>query len=237
VPADRLSVVLRAVAENGEDGAGSVVDRVCAAATMLLSVSGAGISLMLDGELRGAAGVSDPGIAAIQELELELGEGPGAEAWRSGAPVLTSDLAAGADTRWPVFAPAALRAAVRAVFAFPVALGAIRLGVLVLYRDRPGVLTADQTAYGLVSADIATWVILGLQAGAPTRDGLPELLAGEPTHWAEIHQATGKVAVQLEISLEEALVRLRAHAFATGRPLRAIARNIVAGELRLEAAT
>lgn len=60
---------------------------------------------MLDGELRGAAGVSDTGVAAIQELELELGEGSGAEAWRSGAPVLTSDLAAGADTRWTGVCP------------------------------------------------------------------------------------------------------------------------------------
>lgn len=227
--------MLRAIAETGEDGAESVVDRVCVAATMLLSVSGAGISLMLDGELRGAAGVSDSGIAAIQEAELELGEGPGAEVWRSGAPVLTSDLAAGADTRWPMFVPVALRAGVRALFAFPVALGAIRLGVLLLYRDRPGGLTPDQTAYGLVSADVATWVILGLQAGAPTRDWLPDLLAGEPPHWAEIHQATGKVAAQLGIPLEEALVRLRAHAFASGRPLRAIARETVAGRLRLEA--
>jgi ANTAR domain len=90
---------------------------------------------------------------------------------------------------------------------------------------------------GLVSADIATWVIFGLQAGAPTRDGLSELLAGEPPHWAEIHQATGRVAAELGISLEEALVRLRAHAFASGRPLRAIARAVVAGELRLESST
>lgn len=69
---------------------------------------------MLDGEHRGAAGVSDTGVAAIQELELELGEGPGPEAWRSGATVLTSDLSAGADPRWPVFVPAAFRAGVRA---------------------------------------------------------------------------------------------------------------------------
>jgi hypothetical protein len=229
-----LSAVLSAVAETSQSGAGSVVDGVSAAAVLLLAVSGAGISLMLDGELRGAAGLSDPGIAAIQELELELGEGPGREAWRSGEPVLTSDLAAGAERRWPVFAPAAVQAGARAVFAFPIALGAIRLGVLMLYRERPGVLSTDQVAHGYILADIATWTILGLQAGA-AQDGLSELLAGEPPHWAEIHQATGKVAAQLGISLEEALVRLRGRAFASGRPLRVIAREIVGGQLRLEA--
>lgn len=64
---DRLSVVLAAMA--GVDGeAPSVIDRVCVAAVLLLSLSGAGISLMVDGQLRGSAGVSEPGIATVQEL-------------------------------------------------------------------------------------------------------------------------------------------------------------------------
>jgi hypothetical protein len=57
---------------------------------------------------------------------------------------------------------------VLAVFVFPLLLGAIRVGVLVFYRDRPGGLDGDELAYGLVLADLATWVILGLQSGAPS---------------------------------------------------------------------
>lgn len=138
-----------------------------------------------------------------------------------------------AVVRWPAFAQAGVGAGVLAVFAFPLALGAIRIGVLVLYRDRRGVLSADELADGLVLADVATHMVLGLQAGAPA-DTLHELLAKEPPHWAEIHQATGMVSLQLEAPLDEAFVRLRAHAFAHDLPLRDVASDVVAGHLRLE---
>ena len=232
VTTDRLSTVLAAMAE--VDGAApSVLDRLCSATVALLSMRGAGISLIVDGELRGSAGVSDPGIAAVQELQLELGEGPCVDAWASMEPVFEPDLRAPAVVRWPAFAKAGIEAGLLAVFAFPLSLGAIRIGVLVLYRDRTGGLSADELAYGLVLADLATWVILGVQSGAPA-DVLHEQLSAEPPHWAEIHQATGIVSVQLGVPLDEAFVRLRAHAFSDGRPLREIAREVVARRLRLE---
>jgi hypothetical protein len=236
VPSDRLSVVLRAVAGAECTRGESIVDQVCAAAVALLSLSGAGLSLMVQGELRGTAGVSDQGIAAVQELQLALGEGPCLDAWRSTEAVLEPNLAAPAVVRWPAFALAGVEAGVRAVFAFPLRIGAMAIGVLVLYRDRTGTLSAQEMAYGLVLADFATQVILGLQAGAPANT-LHELLANEPPHWAEIHQATGMVAVQLGVPLDEAFVRLRAHAFADERPLRLIARDIVGRRLRLEDST
>jgi hypothetical protein len=146
---------------------------------------------------------------------------------------LEADLADPVVVRWPAFAQAAVEAGVMAVFSFPLHLGAIRIGVLVLYRDRAGGLSADQLAYGLVLADVATQVVLGLQAGAPP-DTLHELLAKEPAHWAEIHQATGIISVRLEVALDEAFVRLRARAFADDLSLRATAREIVAGHLSPE---
>jgi hypothetical protein len=221
------------MAEAEGEGSVSPVDRVCVAAVALLSLRGAGLSLMVDGELRGTAGVSDLGIAVVQELQLTLGEGPCVEAWTSRAPVLESNLADPAAVRWQAFAQAGVEAGVLAVFAFPLALGAIRIGVLVLYRDCPGMLSADELAYSLVLADVATHMVLGLQAGAPAGE-LHELLAREPPHWAEIHQATGMVSVQLGVSLDEAFVRLRAHAFAEGLPLRAVACEIVTRRRRLE---
>jgi GAF domain/ANTAR domain len=236
VAGDRLSVVLRTVADADAGVLGSVVDRVCVAAVALLSLRGAGLSLMVDGELRGTAGASDPGIAAVQELQLSLGEGPCVDAWASRTMVLEPDLAVPMAVRWPAFGQAGVKAGVRAVFAFPLALGAIRLGVMVLYRDHPGALSADEMSYGLVLADVATHVVLGLQAGAPA-GALHELLASEPPHWAEIHQATGMISVQLGVPLDEAFVRLRAHAFATDRPLRDLARETVTGRLRLSRST
>jgi AmiR/NasT family two-component response regulator len=103
----------------------------------------------------------------------------------------------------------------------------------VLYRDRPGALSADELAYGLVLADVATHVILALQTGAAP-DTLHQLLAKEPAHWAEVHQATGMVSAQLEVSLDEAFVRLRARAFAEDLTLRNLAREIVTRRVRFE---
>lgn len=233
VPANRLSVVLRAMGEADGGGAASLVDRVCLTAVQLLTLRGAGLSLMVDGELRGTAGVSDPGIAVVQELQLSLGEGPCVDAWSTRAPVLEADLADPSIVRWPAFAGAGVSAGVLAVFAFPLSLGAIRIGVLVLYRARAGALSPDELAYGLVLAEVATHAVLALQAGAPP-DVLHSVLAGEPAHWPEIHQATGMVSVQLGVSLDEAFVRIRAHAFGEGSSLRAVARGIVTRELRLE---
>jgi ANTAR domain/GAF domain len=230
---DRVGMVLAAMASvDGE--APTVIDRVCVAAVALLSLTGAGISLIADGQLRGSAGVSEPGVAVVQELQLELGEGPGVEAWTSDAPVLESDLGQRGTVRWPSFARAAQRAGVRAVFAFPLHFGAIRVGVLLLYRDRPGPLAAEERALGLVLADVATQVVLAVQAGAPP-DTVHELLTGEPAHWAEVHQATGMVSVQLGVSIDEAFVRLRAHAFADGRSLRDVAADVLARRLTLNA--
>lgn len=230
---DRLSVVLTAMEAVNVDRARSIIDRVCAAGVVLLSLRGAGLSLMVDGELRGTAGVSNSVIAAVQELQLTLGEGPCVDAWRSGTVVLEPDLADPEVVRWPAFAQGGVSAGVLALFAFPLQIGAIRIGVLVLYRDHPGVLSEDELAYGLVLADVATQLILGLQTGAAV-DTLHEVLASEPPQWAEIHQATGMLAVQLGVGLDEAFVRLRAHAFAEGRPLRLLAREVVDGGLRLE---
>jgi hypothetical protein len=231
VSVDRLSVVLAAMASvDGE--APSVIDRVCVAAVVLLSLSGAGISLMVDGQLRGSAGVSEPGIAAVQELQLELGEGPCVDSWSHGEPMLEPDLAKPRIVRWPSFAQAAVEAGVRAVFAYPLHIGAIRIGVLVLYRDRPGALEVEEAAQALVLADVASQVVLALQAGAPP-ESVHELLAGEPPHWAEVHQATGMVSAQLGVSMDEAFVRLRAHAFADRRSLQDVARDVVARRLHL----
>ena len=46
---------------------------------------------------------------------------------------------------------------------------------------------------------------------------------------AEVHQAQGMVMVDLGVDLADALVRMRAHAFAVGIPLIDLARAIIAG--------
>ena len=175
----------------------------------------------------------------LAELELTLGEGPGRDAAAASGPVLASDLDdAGALHRWPVFAAAALEAGAAAVFAFPLQVGAIRAGVMGLYRDRPGPLNAFQLGDALVFADTATLLLLESdRQAADGADGAGSGLNGQPPdlagHRAEIDQATGMLTEQLGVGIAEAFIRLRAYAYVNDLRLTDVARDIVARRLQL----
>ena len=154
------------------------------------------------------------------------------DAYRRDAVVAEPDLADPVIRRWPAFSPAAVQAGARAVFGFPLRVGAVRLGALNLYRDRPGPLSGDQHADALVVADVAARWVLEAQAGAPPDMVAEELEIGADFHFA-VHNAAGMVSVQEGISVTEALIRLRAYAFGSERLLAEVAGDVVARRLRL----
>ena len=130
-------------------------------------VDSAAVTVMLGATPRETIYASDRVASDVEELTLTLGEGPCVDAF-TGGPVLVADLTAPWRlARWPVFAPAAARAGVRAVFALPLQVGAIRLGVLDLYRAQPGDLDREQLADALVLADTACALLL--DAAQPDR--------------------------------------------------------------------
>jgi hypothetical protein len=62
--------------------------------------------------------------------------------------------------------------------------------------------------------------------------GEHELFTSEfGARWAGVHQATGMVSVQLGVDLVTAFLRLRTHAFSTGRRLSAVADDVVERKL------
>ncbi len=131
--------------------------------------------------------VTDEVSEQLAELHLTLGEGPCLDAAASGGPVLASDLAGGeSGRRWPVFALAARQAGAAAIFAFPLRIGAIRAGVLGLYRERPGPLTAFQLGDALIFADTATLLLLDAQdqAGGTSRHWPAPVVSPRTWHFA-----------------------------------------------------
>jgi hypothetical protein len=72
-----------------------------------------------------------------------------------------------------------------------------------------------------------------MQAKAPPGAIGPELEEGADLRFV-VHQASGMVAAQIEVSVAEALIRLRAHAFANDRRLADVAADVVARRLRIE---
>ena len=194
-------------------------------------MSGAGIMLMSGDVPRGSVCTTNKVSDVIEQLQFGLGEGPCVDAYHQDRPVLEPDLDEPSTPRWPAFAGPAVEAGVRAIFGFPLHVGAVRLGALNLYRDRPGPLSDDQHADALVMADVAAQALLLLQAEAPPGELAAELESGADFHFA-VHQASGMVAAQLDVSVGEALIRLRAHAFANDRPVADVAEEVVLRTLR-----
>jgi hypothetical protein len=208
--------------------------RLCAVCAEITGATGAGIMLMSGDVPRGSVCTTDDVSALIEQLQYDLGEGPCVDAYHHDRPVAEVDLADASVTRWLAFTGPAVEAGARAVFGFPLQVGAVRLGALNLYRDRPGPLTDEQHADALLMADIAAQTVLMLQADAP-----PDTVSAELESHADfryvVHQAAGMVAAQLDATVGHALVRLRAHAFGNGRTLTAVARDVVERRLRFDA--
>ncbi|MFF3325306.1 ANTAR domain-containing protein [Streptomyces sp. NPDC002889] len=197
-----------------------VVD-VCTAAVAALPIGGAGVSAMSRTAASHPLCSTDDISEQLEELQLTLGEGPCVDAFALGSAVLAPDLRTGeAQGRWRVFADTALEAGAGAVFAIPLQIGAISPGVLDLYSSVPVELDAEELADAMAFADTATMVLLDArieESDAPYR--------------AEIDQATGMLTVQLGVGIEEAFIRLRAHAYAHGRRLAEVAADVVARRL------
>lgn len=227
---DRMAQVWAWIAAARNGDAHVSLAALCRAACDQLAVDGASVTAVSGPSVREPLSATDERSAHLEELLLTTGEGPGAEDLRFGSPILIPDLAA-VTGRWPGFAPAAVAVGARALFAFPLQAGAIRVGVLSLYRAEPGALTPQQLADALVFADIALQLVLDSSAGiSGSADYRP--LDGLPDGRAEVYQATGMMSVQLGVSPEEAFVRLRAHAFAAGLPLGDVAGDVVSRKLR-----
>lgn len=217
----------------------AAADAVCRACVELLDVDGAAISLFHEGASYGTYGSSGETSRQLDELQFTFGDGPCSAAMRDGRSVLIADL--DAEQRWPAYAAAVLALGVRAVFALPVTVSATPVGVLDLFRKLPGPLTADDLTGGLLAAELAALPLLDLMTAdvnwtevGESRDGWSQLASLERV---EVYQATGMIMGQLGVGPAEALVRLRALAFARGLTASDVAWSIVEGQLLLEADT
>lgn len=206
--------------------------RLCAECITRLDVSGAGLILLQGSEQLGVVAVTDGPAARLEELQFTAGEGPGVDASRTGRPVLHPQLRQSAAAMWPGFGPAVLDTGIEAIFAFPLQVGAIRIGSLDLYRDSPGRLTDDEFRSALALADAATLLLMHLhdQPGGGGQQIPLELIDRR----AVVHQATGVLSVQLAVGLHEALLRMRAHAYSAERQLPEVAADVLAHRLYLE---
>ena len=214
----------------------SVAD-VCAVAVSSAQLSGGWVVAARGGDPDFVMCVTGPVSEQLAELQLTMGEGPCHDVLASAAPVLAADLGdAEFSRRWPAFIPAARQLGAGAVFAFPLIVGAIRAGVLGLYRGSPGPVPDRQLGDLLILVDAATVMLLASVDG-PAENADEAALDGQAPdlalHRAEVDQATGMLTVQLGVSAAVAFARLRAYAYSQDRRLADVAGDIVARRLRL----
>jgi hypothetical protein len=240
MPEDRSAVLWGLVAaQAAAAGHGVSVADVCAVAARSAEVSGGWVAAAGERGPDFVICVTDPVSEQLAELQLTLGEGPCYDVLASGGPVLAVDLGGEEFARrWPGFARQARLLGAGAVFAFPLAIGAIQAGVMGMYRSSAGPLPWERFGDALTLADLATVLLLdglghgdGGPAPWPVLDGHSPDLA---RHRAEIDQATGMLTVQLGLPVAEAYARLRAYAYAQDRRLADVAGDIVARRLRLQ---
>lgn len=208
--------------------------RICELCVAMLGVSGAGISMVTRAGNRGVVCATDPASERVEDLQFTLGKGPCVDASRDGMALLLPDLRAlsRADKgRWPAFLDGADEAGVRSVFALPMRIGASSVGVLDLYRSRPGELRDDQLSAALHAADAAAVAVLQMHSafGGVFEDDVP----ARGSYRLQVHQASGMTAAQLNVDVGDAFLLLRARAYSDGRPVADLAEDVVLGRIRL----
>jgi len=222
------------------DQAREVPELLCQVCVDLLPVTGASISITGSRTARALWCASDRTAARLAEAQYSLGDGPCQSALDRAAPVLAPDLTKGPDARrWPVFAYQAVDLGVRAVFSLPLGAGALAIGTLDLYRDTAGPLSSRDLRIALLARDAVTFAVLNLEVGSdgfasPDEAGVASWVDAAEADHVEVHQAVGMVMVQLGIDPEQALDRLRAHAFAQGWTVTEVAQQILARTLRFQ---
>ncbi|MEV4598714.1 hypothetical protein AB0K15_15035 [Amycolatopsis sp. NPDC049253] len=206
------------------------VASLCESAVAWLGVAGACVLVSTGPGSQEVRVATDDLASVLAELEVMVGEGPVRSARELGSPVLVGDFdAAGQSRRWPLYAPLAVQAGVHAQFVLPLRVGLVDVGTVVYHRKAPvplePVLLADALAY----AELTLLLLLDEQVGVAGDESVDLSLRS-----AQVHQATGMVAAQLDVRLDDAFAALRARAFAEQRPLSDLAADVVNKRLRFE---
>jgi len=204
--------------------------RLCSLFVDALHVSGASISVFGRDGQQSTICATDAIASRGEALQFELGEGPHWDALATGSPVLSADISTGLDQRWPIFAAAAHQIGMGAVFAFPMKLGAASVGAVDLYCVNarwldPHQISLASSMANRAAASAAQHAMKSAEApGSAEHEMAPALRR-------EVHQATGMVQAQLDLSATDAFARLRAHSFTTNQPLDRVAHEVVSRQL------
>ncbi|MBC7595313.1 MAG: GAF and ANTAR domain-containing protein [Kineosporiaceae bacterium] len=195
-----------------------------------LGVTGASIAVFDSNGGQSTICTSDGVAARIDELQFELGEGPQWVALKTGVPTLVPDVAVDSHESWPIFGASVQSLDVGALFAFPLLMGAVTVGAVVLYRQAAGGLSPQRMEVAASLASAVAGIAVRRAVADASEDSASESTMA-PSMRREVHQATGMIVAQLGVSATIAYSRLQAYAFSTGRSVLELAHKVVIREL------
>ncbi|MWV49124.1 GAF domain-containing protein [Rathayibacter sp. VKM Ac-2803] len=213
--------------DDGDGDAGELAPLLASFVTML-PVDDAAASTLSDPFDPEVLVATSTRAGALDEAQIDLGEGPAWRAYRSGRPVELHVSRAEDVGSWPFFCSDLAASEVQSVLCVPLVLGTLGVGAVSLYCDAPVVFEREDLhlAKGLAAVLACAIIAQALeraQSGAGAHDAALSR--------REVHQATGMVFSQTGSSTDEALLMIRAHAFATGTTVREVASRVVARTL------
>lgn len=194
-----------------------------------LPLTGVSIAVFAQTDQPSTIYASDQVVAGIEQCQLDLGEGPFFDVFGSRMPCLIPEVPKGMD-RWPMLTGPVSETTAKALFVFPLLIGAVCVGVVTSYRQTEGDLKPD-------AVSLATALTRSI-AGPALRHAIH--LAGEDSPAGpeapielrrEVHQAVGMILAQLGTTATNAFARLRAHAYATGRTVSDVSGDVIRREL------
>jgi hypothetical protein len=208
-----------------------LLNDLATACVRILDTDTAGLSLAHGGKLSHVAG-SDEQMRIIELFQSANQEGPCVDSFGSGVPVHVPDISLLRE-RWPRWAAFALELGFRAADAFPLTLRRESIGALNLYSRRVRSMGERDVLASTALADMATIGILherALREGQVVQAQLELALQSRVV----IEQAKGVISEREGIAPHEAFERLRQHARSGNMKVVEAARQVVAGDLRLD---
>ncbi|WP_341952066.1 GAF and ANTAR domain-containing protein [Salinibacterium sp. TMP30] len=212
-------------------GAGGANSDLCSRFVDLLPITGASISVLDEAGNQSTICASDDTAAQLEAMQFELGEGPHWEALRTRRPVLVPDLRSAGHSEWPIFSEAVLETGAGALFSLPLSLGAVTIGLVDLYCSVPGNLSTSDLSAALNLAGSVTLPAARMAVQSAGHEKTSESTGEAPELRRDVHQATGMILVQMNVSATEAFLLLKAHAFSSGRTVLEVAQDVVARRL------
>lgn len=174
---------------------------------------------------------SSSAVRLLELVQLQHGEGPCVDAFRTGRAVTRDDPAA-MQAAWPRYAPRLAEAGYASAQAVPMRLREEVIGALDVFRAGPGALGDADLELARALADVATVGIVQ-QRLRRAGDLLAEQLQHALTSRVLIEQAKGVLAERAGIDPDAAFALLRRYARSHGRPLAQVVQGVLDGTLRL----